>query len=40
MYIVMDRLLRLADMEPNQHFDHALVKHLAEVLEFLPNIEN
>jgi hypothetical protein len=40
MDVIMGRLLQLADIEYEQQFDYALVKKLAKILEFLPNIED
>jgi hypothetical protein len=40
MESIMERLFSLADIEDNQKFDAALVKRLAETIEFLPNLED
>lgn len=40
MNVSMGRLLQLTDLEYDQQFDYALIKRLAKILEFLPNIED
>jgi len=35
----MQFTLPLANLEPDQNFDYALVKVLATILDFLPNME-
>jgi hypothetical protein len=37
---IMERLFSLADIEHNQKFDAALVKRLAKIVDFLPNLED
>jgi len=36
----MERRFSLADIEHNQKFDAALVKRLAKIIDFLPNLED
>ncbi len=36
----MGRLLELANIEYEQKFDYVLLKKLAKILDFLPNIED
>jgi hypothetical protein len=36
----MGRTLQLKNIERDQKFDYAIVKQLAKILEFLPNIED
>ena len=36
----MGRLFPLVNIEHDQKFDYALVKRLAKIIEFLPNIED
>jgi hypothetical protein len=38
--VSMGRLSQLTDIEYDQQFDYILVKRLAKILEFLPNIED
>jgi hypothetical protein len=40
MEFIMERLFSLADIEHNQKFDAILVKQLAKIIEFLPNLED
>ena len=40
MNIIMGRHLQLVNIEHDQHFDSALVKRLAKIIEFLPNLED
>ena len=40
MEIIMGRHLRLVNIENDQKFDSALVKRLAKIIEFLPNLED
>jgi hypothetical protein len=39
MKSIMGRLFPLVNIEQDQKFDAALVKRLAKILEFLPNLE-
>jgi hypothetical protein len=36
----MVRLLQLVNIEHDQKFDYAIVKQLAKIIEFLPNLED
>jgi len=40
MNFIMGRIFPLMNIEHNQKFSHALVKRLAKIIEFLPNIED
>ena len=40
MESIMRRLFPLANIEQDQKFDAVLVKRLAKILEFLPNLED
>jgi hypothetical protein len=40
MEFIMGRTLQLKNIERDQKFDYAIVKQLAKILEFLPNIED
>jgi hypothetical protein len=40
MNIIMGRPLQLVNIEHDQKFDSALVKRLAKIIEFLPNLED
>lgn len=40
MESIMERRFSLADIEQNQKFDAALVKRLAKIIDFLPNLED
>ena len=40
MESIMGRLFPLVNIEHNQKFDAALVKRLAKIIEFLPNLED
>jgi hypothetical protein len=37
---IMGRTLPLVNIEHDQKFDDALVKRLAEIIDFLPNLED
>jgi hypothetical protein len=38
--LIMGRPVKLANIEYDKKFDYALVKRLAKIMEFLPDIED